>query len=101
MSKLFKDNSNNKNILKQINHIKLKLELFIKNKNSANLHSGRVLQSSINQDFMIYLMSEDKDMSKFTKEIVNLSEEEQDSLRGINNNLKEILETINTFLSAE
>ena len=66
-----------------------KIENFLKNKNRSLLE-GRRIQSSINQDNIIYLLRDNEDVSKIANKIKEVSEMEQDSIYGIEDNLKEL-----------
>jgi uncharacterized ferredoxin-like protein len=74
-----------------------KIENFFKGKN-RNLLDGRRLQSSINQDNIIYLLRDNEEVLKVANKIKEVSEMEQDSINGIEENLKQLSALIKELL---
>lgn len=66
-----------------------RIDDFISN-DMRTLFDGRIIQSSINQDIIFFLTSNNKEVKKIAVKIRNKSEEEQDSLKDIETNLLEL-----------
>ena len=76
----------------------LKIDSFLKNPNRT-LFDGRLIQSSINQDNIFYLLRDNDEILELAKKIQEVSELEQDSLMGIEDNLKELAALIKKIIS--